>query len=28
MGDEYDHIFNRDPEQSITSLKSIRISNM
>jgi len=28
MGDEYDHIFNKDPDRSITSLKSIRISNM
>jgi len=28
MGDEYDHIFSKDPEQSITSFKSIRISNM
>ena len=28
MGDEYDHIFYKDPDRSITSLKSIRISNM
>lgn len=28
MGDEYDNIFTKDPEQSNLSLKSIRISNM
>ena len=28
MGDEYDFMFNRDPEQSGLSQKSIRISNV
>ena len=28
MGDEYDHIFTKDPNQSNLSLKSIRISAM